>query len=443
MRNEPGPVADKQNETKNEMEWNGRPSVAVASRYRNLPDLPDLASFRSSSVEETDCFAGVFWNVLLVFSHLVRVAMSHLNYETRLPLGQATVDHFLRLPPHPTKCQATYVWIDGTGEHLRSKTRTFEKGAPASIEHYPIWNYDGSSTGQAEGVDSDRYLRPVAVFPDPFLGGSNKLVMCDTLDHEMKPTKTSHRDYCAGVMKAVADSHPWFGMEQEYLIVDRDEHPLGWPKHGYPAPQGKYYCGVGADRAFGREVVETHYRACLHANISICGVNAEVTPGQWEFQIGTCEGVDMGDQLWMARYILHRVAEQFGVCISLDPKPKVTMGDWNGAGCHTNFSTTEMRAAGGIKAIEAAMAGLERTHSEAMKVYDPNGGKDNLRRLTGKHETSNPNKFSWGVANRACSVRIPRQVSQDGCGYLEDRRPSSNCDPYLVTAMIVQSVLLL
>uniref|UniRef100_A0A8R1I5K6 glutamine synthetase n=1 Tax=Caenorhabditis japonica TaxID=281687 RepID=A0A8R1I5K6_CAEJA len=369
--------------------------------------------------------------------------MSHLNYETRLPLGQATIDHFLGLPAHPTKCQATYVWIDGTGEQLRSKTRTIDGGAPKSVDDLPIWNYDGSSTGQADGIDSDLYLRPVAIFRDPFLGGHNILVMCDACNHEMKPTATNHRARCLEIMNEVGHTHPWFGMEQEYLIVDRDEHPLGWPKHGYPAPQGKYYCGVGADRAFGREVVETHYRACLHAGITIFGANAEVTPGQWEFQIGTCEGIQMGDHLWMARYILHRVAEQFGVCISLDPKPKVTMGDWNGAGCHTNFSTEEMRAPGGLDAIKQAMTGLERTHSEAMKKYDPNGGMDNLRRLTGRHETSSADKFSWGVANRACSIRIPRQVAEEGCGYLEDRRPSSNCDPYLVTAMIAQSVLLL
>ncbi|KAF1755591.1 hypothetical protein GCK72_012041 [Caenorhabditis remanei] len=367
--------------------------------------------------------------------------MSHLNYETRLPLGQATIDHFMGLPAHPSKCQATYVWIDGTGEQLRAKTRTFDV-KPKYVSEYPVWNYDGSSTGQAEGDNSDRYLRPVAVFPDPFSGGHNVLVMCDTLDNEMKPTVTNHRQACAAIMKQVADQHPWFGMEQEYLIVDRDEHPLGWPKHGYPAPQGKYYCGVGADRAFGREVVETHYRACLHAGINIFGANAEVTPGQWEYQIGTCEGIDMGDQLWISRYILHRVAEMFGVCISLDPKPKVTMGDWNGAGCHTNFSTSEMRKPNGLTAIFEAMKGLEKTHLEAMKVYDPNGGQDNLRRLTGRHETSQADKFSWGVANRACSIRIPRQVADEAKGYLEDRRPSSNCDPYLVTAMIATSVLL-
>ncbi|CAL2038593.1 unnamed protein product [Caenorhabditis brenneri] len=367
--------------------------------------------------------------------------MSHLNYETRLPLGQAVIDHFLGLPAHPSKCQATYVWIDGTGEQLRAKTRTMDS-KPQNITDYPVWNYDGSSTGQAEGINSDRYLKPVAVFADPFLGGQNVLVMCETLDNDNKPTATNHRDACATIMKEISEEHPWFGMEQEYLIVDRDEHPLGWPKHGYPAPQGKYYCGVGADRAFGREVVETHYRACLHAGINIFGSNAEVTPGQWEFQIGTCEGIDMGDQLWMARYILHRVAEQFGVCISLDPKPKVTMGDWNGAGCHTNFSTSVMRKANGISAIIEAMKSLEKTHAEAMMVYDPNGGKDNLRRLTGRHETSKPDTFTWGIANRACSVRIPRQVADEGKGYLEDRRPSSNCDPYLVTAMIAKSVLL-
>lgn len=213
-------------------------------------------------------------------------------------------------------------------------------------------------------------------------------------------------------------------------MLDRDGYPLGWPKHGFPAKQGSYYCGVGANKVVGREIVETHYRACLHAGLAIFGTNAglrlredgeaEVTPSQWEFQIGTCEGISMGDELWMARYLLHRTAEQFGVIISFDPKPQapspprepqITIGDWNGAGCHTNFSTAAMRAEGGLAIIEAVMPRLAAAHAECMKLYDPNGGRDNLRRLTGHHETSSVDAFTFGVANRGCSVRIPRQVA--------------------------------
>lgn len=179
---------------------------------------------------------------------------------------------------------------------------------------------------------------------------------------------TNHRSECKKVMDACADQKPWFGIEQEYLLLDRDGYPLGWPKHGFPAPQGPYYCSVGADRAFGRELVETHYRACLAANLNICGTNAEVTPGQWEYQIGPCEGISMGDEMWMSRYLLHRTAEQFGVVVTLDPKPAVTMGEWNGAGCHTNFSTANMRKPGGMRFIEEAMTKLEPLHQEHLRV---------------------------------------------------------------------------
>lgn len=363
------------------------------------------------------------------------------NYNIKLPLGTTVIDQFLGLKPHPIKCQATYVWIDGTGENLRSKTRTLAS-VPKNVGEYPIWNYDGSSCGQARGRDSDTYLMPVAVYPDPFLGGNAKLVLCDTYDFKKEPTATNHRYECKKIMDACADQKPWFGIEQEYLFLDRDGYPLGWPKHGFPAPQGPYYCSVGSDRAFGREVVETHYRACLNAGLNICGTNAEVTPGQWEYQIGPVEGINMADEMWMSRYLLHRTAEQFGVVVTFDPKPAVTMGEWNGAGCHTNFSTANMRKSGGMKYIEEAMKKLEPFHAEHLKIYDPNNGEDNLKRLSGRCETSSVEKFTWGVANRGCSVRIPRQVAEDGFGYLEDRRPSSNVDPYQVTGALAHAICL-
>uniref|UniRef100_A0A9J2P9F1 Glutamine synthetase n=1 Tax=Ascaris lumbricoides TaxID=6252 RepID=A0A9J2P9F1_ASCLU len=344
--------------------------------------------------------------------------------------------------------QATYIWIDGTGEFLRSKTRTlsFE---PKSLQDLPMWNFDGSSTGLAQGNDSDIYLKPIALYPDPFRRQPNKLVFCETLKANNEPTgtfyvasqiSTNHRARCAEVMRAAASYHPWFGMEQEYLLLDADGYPFGWPKHGYPAPQGPYYCGVGANCVFGRDIVESHYRASLYTGIKIGGTNAEVMPGQWEFQIGTCEGITMGDQLWLARYILYRVAEDFGVTVTLNPKP--VSGDWNGAGCHCNFSTESMRKPGGICDIMAACEKLAKLHNEHIAYYDPHKGKDNEKRLTGKHETASIREFSYGVADRGASVRIPRQTEEDGYGYLEDRRPSSNCDPYSVTEAIVRTVCL-
>jgi glutamine synthetase len=241
-------------------------------------------------------------------------------------------------------------------------------------------------------------------------------------------------------MDKVKAAKPWFGIEQEYTLLGLDKHPFGWPKNGFPGPQGPYYCAVGADKILGRGVAEAHYRACLFAGIKISGTNAEVMPAQWEFQVGPCEGIEMGDQLWMARFLLHRIAEDFKLVVSFDPKP--IPGDWNGAGAHCNYSTLRMREKGGIDVINAAIKKLSMTHQRHINVYDPHQGKDNERRLTGLHETSTILSFSAGVANRNASVRIPRTVAEDGFGYLEDRRPSSNCDPYSVTEMLVRTTVL-
>jgi len=353
--------------------------------------------------------------------------------------SKVMLDRYMRLPIPDQKCQVMYVWVDGTDEHLRSKTRTLDF-FPKSATELPIWNFDGSSTGQAEGSNSDVYLHPVALYRDPFRLGENKIVLCETYKHNKTPTATNHRAKCLKAMEAAKNQHPWFGMEQEYTLMDVDGEPLGWPKHGFPGPQGPYYCGVGANRVFGRDVVEAHYRACLYAGINISGENAEVMPAQWEFQVGPCEGITMGDDLWMARYLLHRVAEDFNVVVTLDPKP--IPGDWNGAGMHSNFSTQEMREPNGIKAIEEGIAKLGKRHDEHIQAYDPHEGKDNERRLTGRHETSSIHDFSAGVANRGCSIRIPRGCAEDKKGYLEDRRPSSNADPYKVSDILVRTICL-
>lgn len=272
------------------------------------------------------------------------------------------------------------------------------------------------------------------MYADPFRQGDNILVICETWGSDKKPNAFNYRVDANKLMEAYASHEFWFGLEQEYTLLDASGWPYGWPKGGYPAPQGPYYCAVGTGNVFCRDIVEAHYKACMYAGITISGTNAEVMPAQWEYQVGPCTGIEMGDQLWMSRFLLHRVAEDFGVKVTFAPKP--IPGDWNGAGLHTNVSTKEMRADGGMKAIEAAMPKLAARHTEHMKVY----GEGNELRMTGKHETAKYDKFSWGVANRGSSVRVNRTCAEEGKGYFEDRRPASNGDPYQITGMIVETV---
>ena len=233
--------------------------------------------------------------------------------------------------------KAEYIWVDGQKPtaKLRSKGKVVSDG-----ETPPIWGFDGSSTNQAPGENSDCVLNPVFVCPDPMRGEDNKLVMCEVLLTDMTPHDSNTRAACAALSKKYSDLDMWFGIEQEYTYFDGIK-PLGWPDNGFPAPQGGYYCGVGFDEVFGRPIVEDHLNACLHAGLSIAGINGEVMPGQWEFQIGPIAAPAIADQLWVARWLLYRIGEQHKVSATLDPKP--VRGDWNGAGAHTNFATVQMR----------------------------------------------------------------------------------------------------
>ncbi|XP_063215797.1 glutamine synthetase 2 cytoplasmic isoform X3 [Bacillus rossius redtenbacheri] len=318
--------------------------------------------------------------------------MSVLDNSPNAKLDKTLLDKYLRLPLPEGKVQATYIWVDGTGENVRAKDRTLDF-LPKAPKDYPIWTYDGSSTYQSEGRNSDIYLYPVAVYKDPFkTGGNNVLVLCETYNYNKEPTESNKRRACAEAAERAVDTKPWFGIEQEYTLLDMDGRPWGWPTNGFPGPQGPYYCGVGADKVFAREVVEAHYRACLYAGIDLAGTNAEVMPAQWEFQVGPGEGMKCADDLWVARYILHRIAEEYGIVVTFDPKPMA--GNWNGSGAHCNFSTKAMREDNGIIEIEKAIDKLSKQHLRHIQAYDPKGGKDNLRRLTGLHETSSIHDFS-------------------------------------------------
>ncbi len=342
--------------------------------------------------------------------------------------------------------QAEYIWLDGAvpTQQLRSKTRVVHMAplAAPSLVSFPEWGYDGSSTNQADGGDSDLVLRPVRFVSDPLKGPGNFLVMCEVFNGDGSPHATNGRARLrAALTSGGADQDPWVGFEQEYTLFS-DGRPLGFPEDGEPAPQGPYYCSVGASVAFGRAISEAHAAACLDAGLMIFGTNAEVMPGQWEFQVGyrgvsgeRADPLTVADHVWIGRWLLHRIAENHRVVVSLDNKPM--KGDWNGAGAHTNFSTRAMRdPATGLAAITGAIDLLQERHELHIAEY----GAGLAERLTGLHETSSIYEFHRGVADRGASIRIPRSVAERGYGYLEDRRPGANADPYAVAALLVEAI---
>ena len=332
-----------------------------------------------------------------------------------------------------------YIWIDGNN-CLRGKTRVLNERIiyttnKENLSLIPNWNYDGSSTGQAKGTDSEVTIIPRALFRNPFLR-QGLLVLCDTYDSKGIPLPSNTRCIANEIFNKKLDEKPWFGLEQEYFIQD-DGFDTIWMRS---PPQGKYYCGVGNENAIHRKIAELHLKHCISAGINIAGINAEVAPQQWEYQIGICEGIEAGDHLWMARYLLERIGEEYNVNINLSPKP--LKGDWNGSGCHTNYSTENMRngtnSKTGLDYINEAVIRLSETHEEHMKVY----GLGNEERMTGEYETADFNKFSDGIANRGASLRRGHDTIKNKKGYFEDRRPSSNCDPYLVTSIIFKTTCL-
>tara|TARA_Y100000310_G_scaffold321950_1_gene380305 strand:- start:3073 stop:4053 length:981 start_codon:yes stop_codon:yes gene_type:complete len=305
---------------------------------------------------------------------------------------------------------------------------------------FPTWGFDGSSTQQASGNDSDCLLKPVYACVDTVRNdGQSLVVLCEVLNADTSPhiTNFRHKLVAAAGKEKIAELESWFGMEQEYTIL-KDRRPLGFPIRldHFPSPQGIYYCSAGADRAFGRDVSDQHLNVCIAAELSMAGTNAEVMPGQWEYQVGGpgVGPIKVSDELWLSRWFLLRIAENLGVTVTFDPKPE--MGDWNGAGCHTNFSTKSTRKKGGLAHIETACKSLAHNVHACLAEY----GDGIEHRLTGDHETCSYKEFRWGVADRTASVRIPRHVAVEGRGYLEDRRPNANCDPYRVTRVLLETI---
>ncbi|MBN2522356.1 MAG: glutamine synthetase beta-grasp domain-containing protein [Bacteroidales bacterium] len=329
------------------------------------------------------------------------------------------------------KAKLEYIWLDGyrPTQTMRSKTLVVSD-FNGKLDGCPIWSFDGSSTKQAAGNNSDCLLKPVALFSDP-ARKDGWFVMTEVLNADGTPHPSNGRATIDD-----DDDDFWFGFEQEYVLWDLDHHtPLGFPAPGYyPPPQGPFYCSVGAEYNIGRNIVEEHLDNCIHAGINIEGINAEVMKGQWEYQIFAKGAKAAGDQTWVARYIAERVGEKYGVRINLHPKP--VDGDWNGSGMHANFSNGAMRNAGNKETFEKICKEFEKHIPEHIAVY----GADNDKRLTGLHETQSIDKFSFGVSDRGASIRIPVSTVENGWkGRLEDRRPASNADPYKVASVIIKT----
>tara|TARA_R100000657_G_C4670504_1_gene114902 strand:+ start:61 stop:1122 length:1062 start_codon:yes stop_codon:yes gene_type:complete len=324
-----------------------------------------------------------------------------------------------------------YVWLDGYEvKNLRMKTRYFN-GYELDMKDLPIWGFDGSSTMQADGEDSDCILEPVKLYKNPVDPlGMTHIVLCEVMNPDGSPHSSNTRaklrsiiDQCGGL--STVSKNLKFGIEQEYVIFDKKTgRPSGWPENGFPPPQGRYYCGVGGDVINHRSLVDEHAEMCNRIGVPIQGTNAEVMLSQWEYQVGPANVIDVCDHLWVARFILEILAEQNNLYIKLDPKP--ISGDWNGSGAHINFSTKFMREDASMDDINEICRLIGDYGYEMLSVY----GKDNDKRLTGDHETAHIEDYTWGVSDRNASIRIPISTANRGRGHIEDRRPAANIDPY-------------
>jgi len=331
------------------------------------------------------------------------------------------------------KIRLEYVWLDGyePEPNLRSKVKIVDASllygtTKELIDLIPEWNFDGSSTRQANTGNSDRILKPVRLYKIDV--SETIYVLCEVLNSDGTPHVSNTRSKLKD-----EDNELWFGFEQEYFIREgKNKAILG--HNGIIEGQGKYYCGVGSN-VVGRDFVEKHTNMCLNYGIDITGTNAEVALGQWEYQVFAEGKLKAGDDLWMSRYFLHKLSEEYGYEIDLHPKP-IQQGEWNGSGLHTNFSNDKMRNEGGEEYFESLFASLYGRHLDHIKEY----GSSNELRLTGNYETQSIDKFSWGISDRGASIRVPKGTAENWKGYVEDRRPGSNADPYKIIYQIDKSI---
>lgn len=321
------------------------------------------------------------------------------------------------------KSRAIYIWI-GANNRLRWKIKTvpIDKRDMLKLKAYPWWNYDGSSTGQAEGENTEVRLKPVRVYPFPYKDDADVMILCETYNVDNTVHRDNERYHALERFKAGEYKRPWFGNEVEYFIVKNGDNmnDLLTTTH---------YCGFDECRAHCKRVALEHYNACLNANLEISGMNAEVTRGQWEFQIGPCEAIKSGDHTYVALFLLIWVAEYHGCKVIVnESKPYENV---NGSGCHINYSDIDTRFNDNANILVQKINKLGERHDHHMSIYG-----DNSKRLTGTHETSRPDVFSFGTGTRDTSVRVPTNTKK----YFEDRRPASNIDYYKVTSSIYESV---
>ena len=347
---------------------------------------------------------------------------------------------------------AEYIWLDSEYS-FRSKTRIIYNDPhrppvipddKSSVEWIPKWNYDGSSCGQSDigaGINTEIELYPVYWCWDPFRKeimerGQHSHTRCIMVLCDNNATAASRRNHAIESFKKPQTSEPWFGIEQEYYLVNSENSkcPYGYTESNMPKHQKRFYCNMSREN--GRDVAEKHMWYCISADLKIAGVNAEVGPSQWEYQIGPCVGIAAGDELMLSRYIMERIVSDIpGMTISWSPKP---FRQYNGSGCHTNFSTKEMREKGGYRHI---IRSIELLGQRCANAQNDLYGVDNYLRTTGTHEAPSSKEFSYGVGTRNTSVRIGKQTSKDQKGYYEDRRPGANMNPYYVIAQLNNSTL--
>lgn len=334
------------------------------------------------------------------------------------------------------KVKLEYVWLDGykPEPNLRSKVKIVDYESIKNVVQVgklPVWNFDGSSTNQADTGNSDRILKPVRVYTNygfP-LENSTVYVLCEVMDSEGKPHESNMRAKLNEEEEGL-----WFGFEQEYFIREEINGGILGHKRNILKGQGEYYCGVGHN-VVGRDFVEEHLNMCLDYGIDITGTNAEVALGQWEYQVFSKGKLKGGDDLWMSRYFLYKISEKYKYHIDIHPKP-LTHGEWNGSGLHTNFSNDKMRNEGGYEYFLSIFNSFASRHEDHIKAY----GSNNHLRLTGGFETQSIDKFSWGVSDRGASIRVPQDTAKEWKGYVEDRRPGSNADPYKIIREVSKSL---